>query len=100
SLDSQVSINMFARRDSVMLTVLLALGNSILKRVVAQDYGITYLNKSTTIFNGLLHRFSTSVGSNDDLIRIDMTLSNAKNEGTRPAAHVKPSFAKVEGTLQ
>jgi hypothetical protein len=83
AVDSQVTINLIGKRDSVLLTAIIAMSNMILRRVANQDYGITYLNRSTTIFNGLLHRFATSPGSNDDLIRIDMTISNAKQKDTK-----------------
>lgn len=99
ALDSQITVNLFAKRDSILLTAILALSNMIMKRIVSAEYGITYLNRSTTIFNGLMHRFSTSVGANDDLIRIEMTLSNAKNEGTKPAVASVTPISKVVGAL-
>lgn len=103
ALDSQITVYMFARRDSIMLTAFLALSDMVLSRVVSQEYGITYLNKSTTIFNGLLQRFSTSNGADDDLIRIEMTFSNAKQEGTQAAATASaattPPIPKVTGAV-
>jgi len=98
ALDSTVTVNLFAVKDSVMLTALLALADMILKRVVSKEYGITYLNGSTVIFNGLLHRFSTSVGANDNLIRIEMVLSNAKKQAPTPVPGLAP-IAPVVGAI-
>lgn len=97
SLDSTVSINLITKRDNVVLTALLALSNLVSKLSVSAEYGITYLNRSTTIFNGLLHRFSTSVDPNNDLIRIEMVLSNAKQASTKVKAAASTTVPKVAG---
>jgi hypothetical protein len=90
AVDSTVTVNMFAVKDSIMLTAFLALADMILKRVASKEYGITYLNGSTTIFNGLLDRFSYTNGANDNLIRIEMVLSNAKKQAPTLVPSVPP----------
>lgn len=91
-IDSQVSIKMIASADSLVLSIFLAMMDMIAQRLSSAEYGITYLNRSTVIFNGLLHRFSTDIGANDDLLRIDLTLSKGKQKGTKEKES-KPSVA-------
>lgn len=83
AIDSTITVNLIARDDSVLLTALIATCNMILKRVVTQEYSITYLHKSTAIFGGLLHSFHTSVRVNDNLINMELTISTAKQQDTK-----------------
>ncbi len=87
-LNSLVSINMIAQKDSILLTVLLALSDQIFQRVVRQSYGISYLHGPTAIFNGLLHGFSSSVSADDDLYRIVLQISKANGGSTVPQNQV------------
>lgn len=98
ALDTTVSVSMFANRDSIMLTAIITMAEMILSRLVTQEYGISYVNGSTVIFKGLLHRFQTTISRNEDLVRIDFTLSNAKKES--PVAKLGPiPITKVTGAL-
>lgn len=97
ALDASVSVSMFASRDSIMLTAIIAMAEMILARLVTQEYGISYINGSTVIFNGFLHRFQTNINRNDDLVRIDLTLSNAKKDTPTPKVGPVP-VPKVSGT--
>ncbi len=98
ALDATVTVSMFANRDSIMLTAIIAMSEMILSRLVTQEYGISYVNGSTVIFNGFLHRFQTTINRNDDLVRIDMTLSNAKKESPTPKVGPIP-ITKITGAL-
>lgn len=75
---SDVSIKMFASKNSIMLTAFLAIAEYIVSKATSGEYGISYFNGPTVIFNGLLSRFQTNVDSNRDLIDIDINLSTAK----------------------
>src|SRR5690606_12365506 len=57
ALNSLIAINMLAKKDAVLLSVLLALNDLIFTKVVSQNYRISYLNGATTVFNGLFHSF-------------------------------------------
>lgn len=96
AVDSSVTINLLCLRDSVMLTALIAMAELILSKLVTQEYGISYLNGPTVIFDGLLQRFQTNVNRNDNLVRIDFVLSNAKKETPTPKPTVTP-IPKVQG---
>jgi len=98
AIDATVSISMFATRDSIVLTGIIALAEMIIARLVTQEYGISYINGSTVIFNGMLHRFQTTINRNDDLVRIDLIISNAKKEAPTPKAGPVP-ISKVTGAL-
>lgn len=98
AVDTQVTVSLLASRDSVILTALIALMEELIKRLVSQEYSIHYLNGPTVIFGGLLHRFSTSVSRNDDLVRIEMTLSTAVKEKPTPKTAVE-SVSKVSGAV-
>lgn len=98
ALDSTVSVSMFANRDSIMLTAIITMAEMILSRLVTQEYGISYINGSTVIFNGLLHRFQTTISRNEDLVRIDFTISNAKKDSPTPKVGPVP-ITKVTGAL-
>jgi len=98
ALDSNLSVTLLASRDSIMLTALIAMAELILSRLVTAEYGITYINGPTVIFNGLLQRFQTNVNRNDTLVRIDMVLSNAKKDSPTPKPGVVP-IPKVTGAI-
>ncbi len=97
-LNNLVTINMFANKDSIMLAVLLAMNDMIFSRVVSQDYAVSYINGSTTIFNGLLHGFSTNQGSNDDLVRIVMQISKSNQSKPTPGSITAP-LKKITGAV-
>lgn len=78
--ESSVSISMKALEGSIMLTVFLAVAEQLISKLVSGEYGITYFNRSTVIFNGLLSGLSTSVDSGTDLMKIDFSLSTAKKK--------------------
>lgn len=83
-LESMVTINLIGKKDSIALMVLLAMNDLIFSKL-KYGYGISYLNGSTTVFNGLLKTFASNTNSNDDLIRITMQISKAKGNGTTTA---------------
>lgn len=98
AVDTQMTVNLFASRDSILLTALIALMEQLVKRLVSGEYAIHYLNGPSVIFGGLLHRFATTINRNDDLVRIELTLSTAAKESPTPKTPVE-SVSKVTGAL-
>lgn len=96
-LDSLVSIRLFASKDSVILTALLALADMAFQFVVSKAYKVSYFNGPTVIINGLLHGFQTETNSNDDLITITLQLSKA-NQATTATATLT-ALPKITGAL-
>jgi hypothetical protein len=93
-INSIVTVNMVAQKDSILLATLLALNDMIFARLVSQEYSITYLNGPTTIFDGLLHGFSSSQESNDDLVRVSLQISKANQKTPSPGSQINiPSIA-------
>lgn len=95
--NSSVSINLFARKDSVLLTALLALMDMIVNRLVSQEYSIHYLNGPTAIFGAKLARFSKVNTSGTDLITMQLDLSTASKESPTPEAPTE-GVGKIVGS--
>ncbi len=95
AVNSLVTINMLANRNSVVLSVLLALNDMIFTRLISREYHVSYLNGPTAVFAGLLHGFSTQAGADDDLVRITMQLSKGNQAGL--PANVASVLPKITG---
>lgn len=78
-LDSIVTINLFGKKDSTALIILLAMCDLVFSKL-KYGYGISYLNGPTTLFGGVLKTFSTHVTNEDDLIRVVVQLSRASQK--------------------
>lgn len=90
AIDTLLTINLVASRDSIMLTALIALMELIIKRLASREYSIHYINKSTVIFGGLLHRFATSINPNEDKVQIEIVLSTAAKDAPTPKIGSSP----------
>jgi hypothetical protein len=77
AIDSVVNINLFAKKDSLLLSVILALNDIVFTRAASMSYSVSYLNGSTVIFGGLIKSLTTNSGIDDDLIRMTLTISKA-----------------------
>lgn len=102
AIESTVNVSMKAIEGSIMLTVFLSVAELLLSKLVSGEYGITYFHKSTVIFNGLLSSLNTSVIYGTDLLKIDFSISTAKQKlPTLPKAKVEPvgptPISRVEG---
>lgn len=93
--NSLVSINMLARKDSIILGVLLALSDLVFQRVSKGNYGISYFNGPTALFNGKLHGFSSTVGNDDNLFRVVLQIQkiNTKSAPENQIAQVSKQTA-------
>jgi hypothetical protein len=81
-LNNLVTVNMLASKDSLILTVLLALSDMVFSRVTSGKYKIHYINKGTVVFGALLHSFQTSTNSEDTLLKITMQLQKNNQRKT------------------
>lgn len=95
-LNNIVTVNLVALRDSILLGALLAFNDMIFQRVVSQEYSVSYLNGPTTIFNGLLHQFNTSVDTDTDLMRVSIQISKANQNKATPDSGVG-TLTKITG---
>lgn len=94
ALNSSITINLNANKDSILLPALLALTDFIIPRLISQNYQVSYLNGPTVILGGLLQGLNTNEGSDDDLIRIVLQIQKTDQ---RPASPVPPTLIPVVG---
>ncbi len=92
-ISSTVTINMKASRDSIGVALFSALSDLVFPKLTSKEYNITYLHGAVTVFQGLLHSFTITQNSNDDLYNITMGL-------VKPPADLKspvPVVGRVTG---
>jgi hypothetical protein len=82
-INNLVTINMLANKDSLILSVLLALNDMVFSKLVSGKYKLSYINGTTLIFGGLLHSFSVNSNSDDTLLKITMQIQ--KNNQNKPS---------------
>lgn len=97
AISSTVSINLNARKDSVGMILLSALIDVVFQKVTSKEYGITYLNGATTVFNGLLHSYSCTQRADTDLMDIQIQL--IRNTGSTQVRAPIPVIEKTTGAL-
>jgi hypothetical protein len=85
-LNSTVNINLIASKNSVGLTIILALLDQIFEKATSKEYSITYINGAVTVFGGLLHSFSVNQTSDNDMYNITIVLSMANSQGPKKKA--------------
>lgn len=73
-ISSTVTITMKASRNSLGVALLGAMADLVFPKVTSKEYSITYLHGAVTVFAGLLHSFSITQNSNDDLYNITLAL--------------------------
>lgn len=96
-INSSVSINLKAHKDSVGMTLLSAMIDLLFDKVTSQEYAITYLHGATTIFRGVLHNYSVSQNSDESLMRIKIELS--KGQKTPQPKTTPPSLTPVTAPI-
>jgi hypothetical protein len=79
-----IKVTMLANSGSIGVTILSAVSDLIVEKVVAKEATITYLHNATTIFGGLLHSFSIAQGSDKTLYTITLEICKAANETVEP----------------
>ncbi len=83
-LNSLVTIEMSAQKDSIVLSAIQSFADIIFSKVVSRNYSISYLSGSNTVFNGLLHQFQTQTNSENDLVQVTMQISKANQKSPTP----------------
>lgn len=77
TIDNTVTVNLFAKRDSLLLSVLNALNDQIFTQAARGNYKVSYLNGATVLFGGKIKSMTSSEGVDDDLVRISLVISKA-----------------------
>lgn len=94
-LGSITTVNLIAKRDSVGLTILLALSEVLLDKTVSEEFEITYMNGAITVFGGLIHSFSFDQGGNDDLLKLKLEISRGRPKTSSVAVEQDPNAARL-----
>ena len=98
-INNIITINMLASRDNLFLSALIALNDMIFERVVKTKYRVSYINKTTLIFGGLLHSFSTAASSEDTLLKITMQIQKINLNKTNFASSLYPAPSGGVGAI-
>ncbi len=75
AIASTISVNLVANKNSVGLSLLSAMVDSILAKVTSREYSIDYLHGAVTLFGGLIHSYSVNQSANNELLTIKIELS-------------------------
>lgn len=96
-IQSSVEINIEGKQDSVALTLLSAMIDSVYEKVTSKEYAISFMYGATTIFRGVLHSYSAETVEGTDKLAIKISLSKGSKNPTKPnEVPVVPGFT---GTL-
>lgn len=97
-IDSTITINLTARKDSLVLAALIAMADIAFQKTVSKEYSISYLNGPVVIFDTLLA--GVSLTSNPDNTKVDVSvrLSRAQEQTTKIETGV-PVAEKVTATI-
>ncbi len=79
-IQSDTTINLSAKKTSIILTALLALAEQCFLKAVSKKYSVSYFNGPTTLINGLMKSFVVHADPNSELLTIQMVLTKAGDE--------------------
>lgn len=96
-INSTITINMVARTDSIGINAIIAMSDLIFGKLASNEYSVTYIHKSITVFGGLVHSFSCQQSNNNNLYDITLVLSKATGNSTVAKA-AAPTIAKTSTT--
>lgn len=79
-LNSLITVNMIGKRDSTLVSMLIALNDIVFSKITSKNYTVSYLNRSTVLLNGLLHGFSATENEDTNLVDIVFQFSKANKK--------------------
>jgi hypothetical protein len=98
TLGSVTTVNLVANRGSVGLTILLAMFEQLLDKVVSKEYEVTYVDGAVTVFGGLIHGFSVDQNNNDTLQRIKIEISRGQKPTDSVVVGRDPTASRLAST--
>lgn len=98
ALGSIVSVTLQGKRSSVGLTILTALAEQILDKVTSQEYEVTYVHGSITVFGGLIHGISITPIDNEDRVEIKVDIARGRPKTTSVQVAQKPDAVRLGTT--
>ena len=77
-INSSISINLFAKKDSIAFVLLSALIDSCFDKLSSKEYHLSYLHGPTTIFKGKLQSYQVNQNPMNDLLAIQLIISKGE----------------------
>lgn len=96
-IQSSVEVSIEGRQDSVALTLLSAMIDQVYDRVSSKEYAISFMYGATTIFQAVLHSFSSETVDGTDKLLIKIKLSKGNKNPTKDSPI--PSVPGSSGTI-
>lgn len=79
---STVSITLNCKKDSIAMMILSSVIDLLYDKVTSKEYAISFLYGATTIFRGVMHKFSVSQTAENDLMEVNIELSRGFKQPT------------------
>lgn len=92
-----VNITIHCKKDSIATMIFSSVVDLLFEKVTSKSYSITYLHGATTIFRGVMHKFSSSQSADNDLLEITIELSKGQKQPT--ATQQVPTVAGSSGPI-
>ena len=89
-----IAINLFAKKDSLGMSLLSAMIDQVFDKLTSKEYAITYLHGPITVFRGVLSSYSVNQNSENELLTIKLELTRGKKQPTK-----KPEVITVPGQV-
>ncbi len=92
-VNNSVTIKLFGKTDSVLLTALLAMSDMLFAMAAAKSYKVSYFNGPTVVLSGLLHGFTSSSPSGTNLVEMTFVINKSNVSATLAAATTVAALA-------
>lgn len=79
---STVSITLNCKKNSIAMMILSSVIDLLYDKVTSKEYSISFLYGATTIFRGVMHKFSVSQTAENDLMEVNIELSRGAKQPT------------------
>lgn len=90
-IQSSVEVNIEGKANSIALTLLSAMIDQVYDKVTSKEYSISFMYGATTIFNAVLHSFTSETVEGTDKLMIKIKLSKgSKNPLKAPGVPAVP----------
>lgn len=96
-ISNSINIQMRARKDSLVLTLLSAMVDLVFPKLTSKEYSITYLSGPITIFRAVLQDFSIQQSADSDMVSIRIELSKGQSSPAKKT--LGPTLPGITGAL-
>lgn len=93
-IQSGIEVTLEGKADSIALTLLSSLIDSVFEKVTSKEYAISFLYGATTVFRGVLQNYSAETVEGTDKLQIKFRISKGAKNPVKP-----PAVGAVTGTV-